>query len=488
MNNRKHGKKESKLWPAHPVHTLFLESRRSHTPQYFSNPEDVMPKNMELLLPLILVVIVTAAPCMAETYFQTSWNLATGNSNEAVTDGYTFNGSYSTSMLNVETGGVAGNNLYGIWMKDQAWAGVWAQGLPIDKYDDFYYRFHIRVYPKNGMTYFAFHGIQNADEGPGASSNFYLSVKDFGSPNGWQCGIGSYVQQQGGMDQAGYVYRGDLHFNEWYRFEGHIHWYGHGASAPVKWEIRAYDAGNNLVLDEDDFVGYSNGVRLSAEYANGKRMNIDGVTNSWFMGNNGPGGGTGSGRMQDISCVALGSDASVWGPVTGRLPEEKIAPLVSQTFPANNATNALANVKTWVTLRDGGLGLDTNSIVMKVNGSTVVHKRGGTIWNSQISYQPAVAFLPGAKVTVEVRAQDLSTPPNAMTPVIYSFTIAGTSGISRNLANGTPTALAGPAQAAYNLLGQTISLKNEPGVAGIRWLLIKDERNGVGARRMLVGQ
>lgn len=397
------------------------------------------------------LAIACAAPCLGAVYFQTSWNTVTGNTEPALTDGYTFNGGcYGTNLLKVESGGVAGNNLYGIWMNGEQYGHSWAKSLPISQYDDFYYRFYVRVYPKNGMSYYAFHGIQNYDGGE--PSNFYFSVKDNQSPSGWQAHIGSYATQLDGMDNQ-YWYGGNLAFNEWFRVEGHIHWYAHGNSAPAKWEIRLYDMNGNLVIDERNFTGMEKGTNLRAMYDAGRRMYLDGNTDTWSMGNNGPAGGVGTARMHDISCVALGNDPSVWGPVTGLLPGDKSAPYISSYFPAQNATNVTTAAGILLTLKDVGKGVDTNSLVMKVNGVTVAVKRSGAIWSNQLSYKPAAGFPSGAKITVEVSAKDLANPQNAMTPVPYSFTTAGTPGITPGLLRAEEAA---PAPNYYNVLGERL--------------------------------
>lgn len=418
-----------------------------------------------------LLVVGLAGPCLAGIYFESSWNMATGNSELALTDGYRFTQTAGTNLLKVETGGIAGNNLMGIWLNDQQFAHTMVSQLPVMDYPDFYYRFYIRVYPRTGIRYPNYHGIENLDYNE--ASNFYLSVRDLGDPNSWGAAVGSYAEQKEGMDN-GYLH-GGLAMNVWYRVEGRIHWYSHADwAAPTKWEFKIYDGNNNVVVDERSMYGTTTGATLQSHYDQGKRLFCNGKTATWAMGNNGPAGGTGQGRIHDVSCFALGNDASVWGPVTAKLPADNIKPQASNFFPAQNATNVAAGTPITLVLKDQGFGLDTSSLSVKVNGAIVKFTRSGSIWNSQIFHKPTQSFAPGSKVSVEINAKDLASPAKVMVPVTYSFTVAGTPGInpSRTVLK-TLGGSVGQRQNVYNLFGQReISFENGSAVGGSQCLFV----------------
>lgn len=431
---------------------------------------------------ILIVVTITAAPSVAGIFFETSWNMETGNSNFALTDGYRFNGGcYGNELLKVETGGIAGNNLMGVWLNGEQYAHTLARQLPILEYSDLYYRLYVRVYPKNGISYPNFHGIQNYEQS--YPDNFYFSVRDQGDPNSWTCAIGSYAAQPEGMD-GHYLYHGALAFNQWYRVEGHIHWYNHvDWASPTKWELRVYDTANRLVLDESQMKGWGSGKSLTEFYSQGKRLYLNGNTTTWSMGTNGPAGGSGQGRVHDISCVALGSDASAWGPVTAKLPLDNLAPKASGFFPKAGATNVAASTVINLALTDAGFGMDTGSIVLKVNGVAVKPNRSGTAWAQSLFYKPPVAFAAGTKVTVEVNARDVAVPANAMVPVAYSFMIAGTPAVRVP----APRGVAGSHRNdAFNLLGQrTGPMAGHSGEAS-RFIVVHDGNKQQGVKQVLL--
>lgn len=428
---------------------------------------------------VLMLALMAAVPCAAGTYFETSWNTALGNSELALTDGYRFTGVTGANLLKAETGGIAGNNLLGVWLNDQQYGHSYVMRLPIMDYPDFYYRFYVRVYPKNGISYPNFHGIQNFDQND--PTNFYFSVRDHGASSTWNVAIGTYAAQPENMDK--HYSAGGFAFNQWYRVEGHIRWYSHADwAAPTKWELKMYDASNNLVLDESKLIGMSTGVSLKAYYDQGKKYYLQGKTSTWSMGNNGPAGGTGQGRIHDISAVALGNDASVFGPVSAKLPVDNIAPQASGFFPAANATNISAGTVISMALKDAGLGLDTGSVILKVNGAAVKPTRSGTVWNSTLFYKPPVSFPAGTKVNVEVTARDVSVPANVMAPTAYSFTIAGTPAI--RFAN--PVAGSRELQTkqiVFNLLGQQDASSN---IGSSRILLIRAQENKAVTKRVLI--
>jgi len=242
----------------------------------------------------------------------------------------------------------------------------------------------------------------------------------------------NYITQQEGLD--GYFHSPqDLICGNWYRIEGHVHWFSHAGQAPTIMEVRIYDSNNNLVHDPSDFVGMNSGKTLKSFYDAGKRYYQFGDRTTWKMGNNGPASGVGSGKIYDISCVALGNSGWI-GPYSG--PTRDIQPpLFSSWFPAKNNTNVSTAANIMLKVTDKGSLVDLTSIQMKVNGQAVQPGLKGLPGYLSLMFTPPGGLPAGQRITVITRVADRAS--NIATDTL-SFTTGGTPGV---LSGSWPNAL-----------------------------------------------
>ncbi|MFH2137590.1 MAG: hypothetical protein ABII88_03665 [Candidatus Omnitrophota bacterium] len=84
------------------------------------------------------------------------------------------------------------------------------------------------------------------------------------------------------------------------------------------------------------------------------------------------------------------------------------APYTSGHSPAQNAVGVAKNTDIVVHLKDDGLGVDVDSIIMKVEGVTVSPVITGTPDDYTLTYTPPVEFDNGQVVNVSVEASDLA--------------------------------------------------------------------------------
>lgn len=109
-------------------------------------------------------------------------------------------------------------------------------------------------------------------------------------------------------------------------------------------------------------------------------------------------------------------------------PSNDIAkPTITNLFPVSNATGVSGKTLISFHIKDDH-GVDSNSIVMKVNGLAVARKLSGTQWDYTVTYPaPAAGYPAGSKVQVAVDVKDRAG--NVLPTYNYSFTIVGTPGI-----------------------------------------------------------
>ncbi|MEW6095662.1 MAG: Ig-like domain-containing protein [bacterium] len=121
-------------------------------------------------------------------------------------------------------------------------------------------------------------------------------------------------------------------------------------------------------------------------------------------------------------------------PLHQPAPDLEIGPDTTPPYlydpqPASNTT---ANVNTDVTLhlRDTGYGVDSNTILMKVNDTSVTPLIIGTPQDYYLVYDPPNPFDFGTLVKVNIYAKDLAPTPNVLNTT-YTFTTTSD--------NGSPT-------------------------------------------------
>jgi len=98
------------------------------------------------------------------------------------------------------------------------------------------------------------------------------------------------------------------------------------------------------------------------------------------------------------------------------------APYAVDPFPQPFTTQVSPNTHIQFSIRDENEGVDQNSIIVRVNGDTIAPVIGGSPNEYTISYQPLIPFPYSQNVIVDVRAADLSNPPNLM-QYSYQFQI-----------------------------------------------------------------
>lgn len=95
-------------------------------------------------------------------------------------------------------------------------------------------------------------------------------------------------------------------------------------------------------------------------------------------------------------------------------------PITADHRPARNAIQVPITTDFSVQLKDSLSGIDSTSIVLKINSKVVKHEISGTSTNFKLSYKPASPFSYEQKVTVSIEAKDRAG--NKMNTDSYSFT------------------------------------------------------------------
>gem|GEM_PF-3113755 len=125
--------------------------------------------------------------------------------------------------------------------------------------------------------------------------------------------------------------------------------------------------------------------------------------------------------------------------------EDTRAPYLFEPQPGDGATGVDANVELSVLIKDDETGVDPASVVMVVNGITIMPVISDDDGDVCLSYDLPAAFQAGQVVTVNVAANDLALVPNHMSDS-WSFTVAtGDEGpvIVAATPNANPSVLAG---------------------------------------------
>jgi len=87
---------------------------------------------------------------------------------------------------------------------------------------------------------------------------------------------------------------------------------------------------------------------------------------------------------------------------------DPVGPYTDGHNPAKNATNISPGSNIIVHVKDDGLGVDINTIVMMVNGQVVNPDISGTKEDYTLNYNPSEDFLEGSTIYVTVDANDLN--------------------------------------------------------------------------------
>jgi len=136
-----------------------------------------------------------------------------------------------------------------------------------------------------------------------------------------------------------------LDTGKWYRIEGHIHYFRElteergdereTTRVPSYVYFRIYDDNGILVKDTNDW--YLGEYTLQEWYDMDRYFWLEGVANSWYMGNNGPYSAQGAGPNWCADYAAIEIRDDTWpGPVGG---EPQPPAQASNPSPANSSTD-----------------------------------------------------------------------------------------------------------------------------------------------------
>lgn len=100
-------------------------------------------------------------------------------------------------------------------------------------------------------------------------------------------------------------------------------------------------------------------------------------------------------------------------------------PMVTEYGPTGTLTGAEASLRVFASLNDTGTGVDAASLAMTVNGDPVITHTERSEGLYTIWYAKPGGYGFGRIYGVEVTGQDLSSPPNTMEPLRFSFSLPG---------------------------------------------------------------
>jgi len=100
---------------------------------------------------------------------------------------------------------------------------------------------------------------------------------------------------------------------------------------------------------------------------------------------------------------------------------DKSPPFTTDHNPRSEERNVALNADISLRIRDNFSGVDTSSILLKVDGVEVIPEITGTPLNYLVSYDPPQDFHDNQIVEVQVEAEDQSHPHNVMDREVYTF-------------------------------------------------------------------
>lgn len=103
--------------------------------------------------------------------------------------------------------------------------------------------------------------------------------------------------------------------------------------------------------------------------------------------------------------------------------EDTTPPNTSNHNPIKNATSISKDTNITLHIQDTGDGVDQSSIIMTVEGETVIPTITGTSADYTLTYNPPIDFDYDQVIDITIDAQDLASTPNVMTTESYLFTI-----------------------------------------------------------------
>ncbi|UCE04987.1 MAG: carboxypeptidase regulatory-like domain-containing protein [bacterium] len=108
----------------------------------------------------------------------------------------------------------------------------------------------------------------------------------------------------------------------------------------------------------------------------------------------------------------------------GEMYPDKKPPYTKNHIPAKDSSYVSRNTNIQLDILDDYMGVDTTTIVMKVNDEIVIPRISGRFQHYRLFYDPPDDFLYNDTVRVIVEAADLAIIPNVMEPDTYQFYIS----------------------------------------------------------------
>lgn len=278
-----------------------------------------------------------SAPSVAHAqFFESTWQTATGTSEQAVTDGGAWDRWETNSPDMLAVGSLtdpgAAAELAGLNMvtaslgDDTGWVMVTKDDVGTDSVDDFYWRMYLRVHDTDNV-YGMLHPFQDFESEGAASMNFYIGIAGVTPEGRWSPYLASYAEQpEIGTGTFSILEEFTpelmLHTGRWYRLEGHIAYLSReGEATRTTYDIHIFDpevSQTEPVVTSDDFragscTGPCYGSTLKSFYDQDQRLYFRSTSTTFTIGNNGPFGGVGTEPLYDVTALALSHDGWI-GP------------------------------------------------------------------------------------------------------------------------------------------------------------------------------
>lgn len=299
-----------------------------------------MNRLMRLIYQSLFIMICAASLSHAAPFFESSWQTATGTSQQAVTDGGNWDrlGTNDPNMIDIQSvsgpglpAELQGLNMVTAYLNgNTGWAMLTKENVGTDTVDDFYWRFYLRVKTPTNISYGMLHAWQDFENIDARSMNFYIGVVGVYPDGRWSPGFWSYAPQTEigastfGIDNS-IAPNKRLYLDKWYLIEGHIQYLSRdGAVARTRYDIRFFDpliSTETPILTNEEFnalncSGSCYGSTLKSHYDAGERWYFRSISTTFGIGNNGPATASGQGPLYDMTGFALSHDGWI-GPLGG---------------------------------------------------------------------------------------------------------------------------------------------------------------------------
>ncbi len=103
--------------------------------------------------------------------------------------------------------------------------------------------------------------------------------------------------------------------------------------------------------------------------------------------------------------------------------EDLQPPFLTDLHPPRESSAVAANTEISFHVRDELAGVDSSSIILRINGLAVTPSISGTSRDLLVGYRPPQPFHYNEQVQVSIRAKDLARPANELPEESYAFTV-----------------------------------------------------------------